>query len=136
LLEFVEDVAARPDRKYSLQDLTKVFTFDLLGSNAGWRTDLYRRRLTDVPVTDFFGAVVHVESASRDVSPLPLADSVAAHSLGNASTVTRSRNAAAAAAAAMSPVPSYSDEREVISAQLMLALLAVVVAVSAATAID
>lgn len=41
----------------TLADLLRTYSFPKLGSNAGWRTDLFGRRPSDVRLTEFFGAV-------------------------------------------------------------------------------
>lgn len=47
---------------------------EALKSQPEWRTDLYPRNLTDVPVTDFLGSVVRVVPVAR---PYPLPDTAA-----------------------------------------------------------
>ncbi|ESW99739.1 hypothetical protein KL918_001325 [Ogataea parapolymorpha] len=54
-LEFLEKL--EKDSKLTLQDLVDSYTFEKIHSNAGVRTDLFQRNLSDVLITDFFGNV-------------------------------------------------------------------------------
>ncbi|KAG7812202.1 hypothetical protein KL921_001434 [Ogataea angusta] len=54
-LEFLESL--EKDSKLTLQDLVDSYTFEKIHSNAGVRTDLFQRNLSDVLITDFFGNV-------------------------------------------------------------------------------
>ncbi|KAL8136738.1 hypothetical protein V2J09_002739 [Rumex salicifolius] len=52
----------------SLSSLFKSYNPNLLMSNAFYRTDLYQRKLEEVPVTNFFGSVmetIHTDSAYK-----------------------------------------------------------------------
>ena len=45
---------------------------ELLKSHARWRTDLYKRRMEDVPIMDFFGAKFTLDTSDAGaVPPLP-----------------------------------------------------------------
>jgi phosphatidylinositol glycan class K len=65
LLEYFEQRLAQNEPLGSLHDLSQQFTFQRLHSHASWRTDLFPRPLTDVPVSDFFGAVAQVEQCEQ-----------------------------------------------------------------------
>ncbi|QPG74562.1 glycosylphosphatidylinositol anchor biosynthesis [Brettanomyces nanus] len=54
-LEFLENVTR--DSPLTMQDLVNSYTLDKIHSNAGVRTDLFDRNLSDVLITDFFGNV-------------------------------------------------------------------------------
>ncbi|KAG7890956.1 hypothetical protein KL936_002240 [Ogataea polymorpha] len=54
-LEFLEKL--EKDSKSTLQDLVDSYTFEKIHSNAGVRTDLFQRNLSDVLITDFLGNV-------------------------------------------------------------------------------
>ncbi|KAG7708205.1 hypothetical protein KL933_000928 [Ogataea haglerorum] len=54
-LEFLENL--EKDSKLTLQDLVDSYTFEKIHSNAGVRTDLFQRNLSEVLITDFFGNV-------------------------------------------------------------------------------
>ncbi|GMG20245.1 unnamed protein product [Ambrosiozyma monospora] len=54
-LEFLEKV--EKDSNLTLQQLADSYTFEKIHSNAGIRTDLYKKDLNDVLITDFFGNV-------------------------------------------------------------------------------
>lgn len=54
-LEFLEDLDK--DSKLTMQDLVDSYTFEKIHSNAGVRTDLFKRNLSDVLITDFFGNI-------------------------------------------------------------------------------
>jgi phosphatidylinositol glycan class K len=47
--------------KHSLQDLFNSYNYDDIHSTPGIRTDLYRRNLSEVLITEFFGNVQHAE---------------------------------------------------------------------------
>jgi len=67
LLEHIERTANNK-QVGTIQDLTHVFKPHLLGSHAEWRTDLFSRPLFEVPITDFFGAVVRVDAREIEIS--------------------------------------------------------------------
>jgi len=50
-----------PDSNATLQDLFSRYTLAELKSHAGWRTDLSKRPLSKIPITDFFGSVTRVK---------------------------------------------------------------------------
>ncbi|KAK9472235.1 peptidase C13 family-domain-containing protein [Dipodascopsis tothii] len=64
-LEFLEKV--EPGSNLTLRDLVDSYDPEKIHSHAGVRTDLYKRRLEDVPLTSFFGNVQHAEAFDVDV---------------------------------------------------------------------
>eukprot|EP01121_Diplochlamys_sp_Union-15-3_P010065 TRINITY_DN2785_c0_g1_i3.p1 TRINITY_DN2785_c0_g1~~TRINITY_DN2785_c0_g1_i3.p1 ORF type:complete len:304 (-),score=47.17 TRINITY_DN2785_c0_g1_i3:20-931(-) len=66
-LEFMENVHRNSNT--TLLDLFRTYSYDRLGSNVGWSTDLYSRDISRVRTTEFFGAVVRVH-LTRDSYPL------------------------------------------------------------------
>ncbi|KDE03852.1 hypothetical protein MVLG_05674 [Microbotryum lychnidis-dioicae p1A1 Lamole] len=50
----------------TLQDLFDTFSFEKFDSNAGIRTDLYPRPVSQVLLTDFFGGVAQVEISTEE----------------------------------------------------------------------
>ncbi|GAB4824804.1 glycosylphosphatidylinositol anchor biosynthesis [Ancistrocladus abbreviatus] len=63
----------------SLSSLFHSYNPNLLMSTAYYRTDLYKRQLDEVPVTNFFGSVmetIHTDSAYKAFSSKTLKDSV------------------------------------------------------------
>jgi len=59
-LEYMEKYVT-PDSNATLEDLFSTYDFQVLKSTAGWRTDLAKRRLDEIPITDFFGSVTRVK---------------------------------------------------------------------------
>ncbi|KAK4051233.1 glycosylphosphatidylinositol anchor biosynthesis [Microbotryomycetes sp. JL201] len=65
VLSFLEGV--NKTSQVTLQNLFDTFTYQVIGSTAGVRTDLFNRPLTDVLLTDFFGGVSQVELSDGEV---------------------------------------------------------------------
>ncbi|KAF8468784.1 peptidase C13 family-domain-containing protein [Kalaharituber pfeilii] len=59
-LEFLEK-NVQPNSKHTLKDLFDSYDNDLIKSTPGIRTDLFKRKLDEVLITDFFGNVQNVE---------------------------------------------------------------------------
>lgn len=59
MLQFMEQV--NKTSKSTMADLFATYNFEAFNSNAGVRSDLFKRRLDQTLVTDFFGGVTHVE---------------------------------------------------------------------------
>ncbi|KAI5789742.1 peptidase C13 family-domain-containing protein [Peziza echinospora] len=59
-LEFLEK-NVQPNSKHTLQELFDTYDIEKLRSHPGIRTDLFKRNLSDVLITDFFGNVQNVE---------------------------------------------------------------------------
>jgi len=77
MLQFMEQV--NKTSKATMADLFATYNFEAFNSNAGVRSDLFKRRLDQTLVTDFFGGVSHVEVGepmeqvidTSDVTPPP-----------------------------------------------------------------
>ena len=59
-LEFLEK-NVQPNSKHTLQELFDTYDIEKLRSHPGIRTDLFKRNLSEVLITDFFGNVQNVE---------------------------------------------------------------------------
>jgi len=59
-LEFLER-NVQPNSKHTLKELFDSYDEDLIKSTPGIRTDLFKRKLDEVLITDFFGNVQNVE---------------------------------------------------------------------------
>jgi len=59
-LEFLEK-NVQPNSKHTLKELFDSYDENLIKSTPGIRTDLFKRRLDEVLITDFFGNVQNVE---------------------------------------------------------------------------
>ena len=59
-------MTALPDLAFKFN----TYSFDLIRSTAGVRTDLFNRQLNETLLTDFFGGVAQVELVSRQSSSL------------------------------------------------------------------
>ncbi|KAK4056031.1 glycosylphosphatidylinositol anchor biosynthesis [Microbotryomycetes sp. JL221] len=64
VLSFLEGV--NKTSQVTLQNLFDTFTYEIIGSTAGVRTDLFKRPLNEVLLTDFFGGVSEVELSEDD----------------------------------------------------------------------
>ncbi len=66
-LEFLENITR--NSPLTMQDLVNSYTLEKIHSNAGVRTDLFDRDLSDVLITDFFGNVQKtvVDDVERDL---------------------------------------------------------------------
>ncbi|XP_033643657.1 GPI-anchor transamidase-like isoform X1 [Asterias rubens] len=65
-LEFLEKVS--PNSKKSMADFFQVCPQQVCRSTPGIRTDLFRRDIKTVPITDFFGSVRNVELSSTTIA--------------------------------------------------------------------
>lgn len=59
-MEFLEK-NVQPNSKHTLKELFDSYNEDLIKSTPGIRTDLFKRKLDEVLITDFFGNVQNVE---------------------------------------------------------------------------
>jgi len=66
-LDFLEEIS--PDSNVTIATLFNSYTFEKVSSHPGWRTDLFGRALTSVPVTDFFGSVTKTH-ITKNIYPL------------------------------------------------------------------
>ncbi|CAK9435551.1 uncharacterized protein LODBEIA_P02780 [Lodderomyces beijingensis] len=70
-LDFLEKI--NRTSKLTMDKLFEVFTFANVHSNPGIRTDLFKRDVKDVLLTDFFGSVQHVVADSTKLDVLKVA---------------------------------------------------------------
>ncbi|MCH0629740.1 hypothetical protein JNB11_07170 [Kocuria palustris] len=57
-LDYLEKIVKNSSE--TMRDLLSVYTFENIHSNAGWRTDLFKRPMEEVKLTDFFGNIQEV----------------------------------------------------------------------------
>ncbi|GAA6002351.1 hypothetical protein JCM10207_001077 [Rhodosporidiobolus poonsookiae] len=86
VLTFLEGI--NKTSKVSVQNLFDTFSYEILHSTAGVRSDLFPRPLTETLLTDFFGGVSEVELSSEDAPAPPDAEEV--HSVGAEKTASPS----------------------------------------------
>jgi glycosylphosphatidylinositol transamidase (GPIT) subunit GPI8 len=65
-LEFLENNVQTASSKHTMADLFDSYETEKIHSTPGVRTDLFRRELRDVLITDFFGNVQNVEIDGED----------------------------------------------------------------------
>jgi len=77
----------------TIMDLFSIYNPQVLGSHAGWRSDLYKRSLDQVLLTDFFGSVTH---ARLSESSYPIVGAPVEHSpeekTPSATTISQKRS--------------------------------------------
>ncbi|CAD6906096.1 unnamed protein product [Tilletia controversa] len=79
VLDYMEHINKTSEA--TMQDLFDSYDADKFGSDAGVRTDLFRRHPHDVKITDFFGGVAQVELTSSQPDSGALRDAVTAGGL-------------------------------------------------------
>jgi GPI-anchor transamidase subunit K len=136
LLDYFEQRLSQNEPLGTLHDLKQIFTYERLHSHQQWRTDLYKRALNSVPVSDFFGAVAKIEpgdSCITKLTPAPTtsADTAAAAAAAAAkpATAAQQKPRTAKATTAQQQQQSFFDEAllAIASTIFILSLLSVAV---------
>ncbi|GMM30766.1 GPI-anchor transamidase [Martiniozyma asiatica (nom. inval.)] len=87
-LEFLENITV--DSSLTINDLFNSYNFDDIHSNAGVRTDLFNRNLSDVLITDFFGNVQKTVIDNIEYGLLESVDESYVYSNSNSDNVQKS----------------------------------------------
>ncbi|KAE8209934.1 hypothetical protein CF327_g6140 [Tilletia walkeri] len=80
VLEYMEHINKTSEA--TMQNLFDTYDSDKFGSDAGVRTDLFRRHPSEVKITDFFGGVAQVELTASSPGSNPLSNAAALAAAG------------------------------------------------------